>query len=153
MTRLMPLSKGCQYALRAVAYLATLPAGAVCSSRDLSRRTDIPRTYLSKILQHLTQCGILTSHRGYVRGYSLSRPAIRVNARDIVWAYEGPLGHEGCLLDEHRLCSGERVCPLHRLRMGIQKRLGKCLADICICELRNILPKRAGATRMAKGGS
>ena len=151
MTRLMPLSKGCQYALRAVAYLATRPAGTVCSNRDLSRQTQIPPTFLSKILQHLTQAGILTSHRGYVRGYSLSRPALRVSARDVVWAYDGPLGHESCLLDEHRVCAGGRVCPVHRLRMGAQKRLGRCLADICACELGKLFSKRTGAARIPRG--
>lgn len=150
MTRLLPLSKGCQYALRAVAYLAARPAGTVCSNRDLSRRTKVPPNYLSKILQQLTQSGILTSHRGCVRGYSLSRAAARVSARDIVWAYDGPLGQEGCLLDERRLCPGGRICPIHRLRMGIQRRLGQCLAGVGADQLGRILPKRIKADRSPK---
>ncbi len=146
----MPLSKGCQYALRTVAFLATRPAGAVCSNPQLSRRTKVPRAFLSKILQQLTHSGILNSHRGYHRGYSLSRPAGQISARDIIQAYDGPLGHEACILDEHRLCPGQRICPVHRQRMRIQKRFDRCLADVCAWELGKVLPKRVGAARSFK---
>ena len=147
MTRLMPLSKGCQYALKTVAYLATLPAGQVCSNGQLSRQTEIPASFLSKILQVLTRSGILDSHRGRLRGYSLSRPARHISARDIIQACDGPLGHEACLLDEHRLCPGDRFCPAHRQRITIQKRLDQCLGGIYAADLGKILPGRAEMER------
>ncbi len=145
MTRLMPLSKGCQYALKTVAYLATLPAGRVCSNGLLSRQTQIPASFLSKILQVLTHSGILDSHRGHLRGYSLSRPAGQISARDIIQACDGPLGHEACILDEYRLCPGERICPVHRQRMHLQKRFDLCLGSVFAGELGKILPRQAGA--------
>jgi Rrf2 family protein len=147
MTRLMPLSKGCQYALKTVAYLAGHPAGLVFTTGQLSRQTEIPASFLSKILQVLTHSGILDSHRGNVRGYSLSRPHGQISARDIIQACDGPLGHEACLLDEYRVCPGERICPAHRQRMTLQKRLNQCLGGILASDLSKVLPRRAGNGR------
>lgn len=119
MARLLPISKGCQYAIRTAAFLSLERAGTVFSRKEVSQRTKIPSAFLSKILQVLTKGGLLRSHRGSRRGYSLARPARQITLLDIVTAYDGPLGHEGCLLDDYKLCPGERVCAVHHRRMEI----------------------------------
>ena len=142
MARLMPLSQGCQYAIRTAALLSLKPAGTVFARSEVSKQTKVPSTFLSKILQTLTRAGLLRSHRGAQRGYSLSRSPAKITLLDIVQAYDGPLGHEGCLIDSYKLCPGETVCAIHEQRMQIQKQLTKELAAVNITDVAKVLHKR-----------
>ena len=144
MARLLPLSKGCQYAVRTAALLSCKPVGTVFARQAVSNQAKVPAGFLSKILQTLTRAGILHSYRGRERGYSLARPASRISLLDIVTAYDGPLGHEGCLLDDYRLCPGERVCAIHNQRMKIQKQLTQNLSSVNIADVAKTLQKRHG---------
>ncbi len=144
MARLLPLSKGCQYAIRTAAFLSLEPTGTVFPRREVSRRTKIPYAFVSKILQTLTKSGLLRSHRGSQRGYSLARPARQISLLDVVSAYDGPLGHEACLLDEYKLCPGERVCAVHHRRMAVQKKLSASLSSIRVAEVAKTLFTRHG---------
>ena len=139
---MLPLSKGCQYAIRTAAYLSLQPMGTVFPRREVSRRTKIAYAFVSKILQALTKAGLLRSHRGALRGYSLARPARQINLLDVVSAYDGPLGHEGCLLDDYKLCPGERVCAIHHQRMAVQKKLTESLAAVSVTDVAKTLFKR-----------
>ena len=144
MARLMPLSKGCQYAIRTAAFLSLEPLGTVFPLREISRRTKIPYAFVSKILQALTKAGLLRSHRGSQRGYSLARPTRQINLLDIVSTYDGPLGHEGCILDDYRLCPSERVCAVHYRRMAVQKKLTESLSSVSVADVAKPLFKRYG---------
>jgi len=144
MARLLPLSKGCQYAIRTVALLSLKPVGAVFARQEVSNQARVSSAFLSKILQTLTRAGILRSHRGSQRGYSLARPARQISLLDIVTAYDGPLGHEGCLLDDYKLCPGERVCAIHGQRMNIQEEMSKNLSSVNVAEVAKTLHKRHG---------
>ncbi|MGH8003214.1 MAG: RrF2 family transcriptional regulator [Limisphaerales bacterium] len=144
MARLLPLSKGCQYAIRTTAFLSLEPAGTVFPRKEVSRRTQISSAFVSKILQALTKAGLLRSHRGSQRGYSLARPARQISLLDVVSAYDGSLGHEGCLLDDYKLCPGERVCAVHHRRMAVQKKLTKSLTSVNIADVAKTLFTRHG---------
>ncbi len=139
---MLPLSKGCQYAIRTAALLSLRPVGAVFARQEVSNQARVPSAFLSKILQTLTRAGILRSHRGSRRGYSLARPAKQISLLDIVTACDGLLGHEGCLLDDYKLCPGKRVCAIHNQRMNIQKQLTGNLASVSIAEVAKTLHKR-----------
>lgn len=145
MARLLPLSKGCQYAIRTAALLSLEPAGTIFPRREVSWRTKISYPFVSKILQALTKAGLLRSHRGSQRGYSLARPSKTISLLDVVTAYDGPVGHEGCLLDDYfKLCPGERVCAVHHRRMAVQKKLVKTLSGTSITDAAKTLFNRYG---------
>ena len=142
MARLLPLSRGCQYAVQTVALLSLQPVGTVFGRREVSKQVKVTSAFLSKILQTLTKAGLLRSHRGIQRGYSLSRSPARISLLGVVEAYDGPLGHEACLLDNYKLCPGETVCAIHDQRMRIQKQLTRELASVSIVDVAKVLYKR-----------
>jgi Rrf2 family protein len=144
MARLLPLSKGCQYAIRTAASLTLEPLGTVFPRREVSRRTQIPYAFVSKILQSLTRGGLLRSHRGAKRGYSLARAPKGISLLDVVTVYDGPLGHEGCLLDDYKLCPGEHVCRIHHRRMAVQKKMTESLSSVSVSEVARTLFTRRG---------
>jgi Rrf2 family protein len=86
----MRVSAKVDYALRAMAELATAPAGPVKSER-LSTAQSIPPKFLENILVELRRAGLVSSRRGAEGGYSLARPAAEITLADVIRAVEGPI--------------------------------------------------------------
>ncbi len=142
MVRLLPLSTGCQYAVRTVAQLAVKPPGEVVSRSELSAGTGIPASFLSKILQVLAREGVVRSHRGRTRGYSLARSPDDISVLEIVEAYDGPFDDSLCVLDGYRLCSLEETCTLHRSWTQVRKQAENTIKSLSIRDFAKVLGKR-----------
>jgi Rrf2 family protein len=151
MARLLPLSKGCQYAVRTAALLSLEPSGTVFARKALSQKTRVPAAFLSKILQTLTRAGILRSYRGSQRGYSLARPPREISLLEVLTAYDGALGHDGCLVDDYKLCPDGKVCAVHEHRMQVQKLLTDHLSATSVADMAKTLVGRHVKNRSKRG--
>ena len=112
-------SQTAEYALRAVVCLADGDPRPR-TAQDLAARTQVPRDYLSKVMQALGRANIVRAQRGKNGGFSLARPPKELTIFDVVDCVDPvpridrcPLGlraHQGTL------------CPLHRrLDAAMQK--------------------------------
>ncbi|MBW2295571.1 MAG: Rrf2 family transcriptional regulator, partial [Deltaproteobacteria bacterium] len=68
----MVLSQTAEYALRAMAWLATAPTREPVRAKDLSVATGIPSHYLSKVMRRLVLAGLLISQKGQGGGFLLA---------------------------------------------------------------------------------
>lgn len=139
-----------EYALWALIFLARRPGGVVCSASEIADAQGIPAGFLSKILQKLVGHGLIRSHRGRQRGYSLARPRNKIILREILQSIEGADLFERCLFWEDR-CGDRDPCILHQDWSQIKPRLlarleRKTLADLA----RGAGPMNL---RMGKGGA
>ena len=103
-------SQTVEYALRAMVQLAYTSSDG-CSTDVLAQSTQVPRAYLSKVLQGLRRAGLVRSQRGIGGGVYLERPPEQISILEVINAVEPveriltcPLG-----LKSH----GSRLCPLH----------------------------------------
>jgi Rrf2 family protein len=89
--RLVPLrvSARTDYALRAVAELASTDGTAPVKADVIAQAQGIPLRFLLNILNELRHARIVRSHRGADGGYRLARPARDVTVAEIVVAMEG----------------------------------------------------------------
>ncbi len=96
----MLLSQTCRYGLRAVLYLATKETRDTeyVSISKISQELDISFHFLTKILQQLTQAGILTSYRGPGGGVAFAQDPAELTPYDIVVTLEGPGLFTSCVL-------------------------------------------------------
>ncbi len=99
-----------QHALRAVAVLAGAE-GKLSASR-LAERVGAPEPALAKVLQRLSQQGLVTGRPGPGGGYTLARPAARITLYELVVLFEGPNFGRACIFGLPR-CSDDTPCPLH----------------------------------------
>jgi Rrf2 family protein len=115
---MLKLSKKVDYGLMSLMHLARRTERSSWSAREIAENYDIPLELLAKILQKLVQKGLLVSHAGTHGGYSLSRPAGRISAAEVIEAIEGPLSLTNCVSDDG-LCGQFEKCnvksPLQRL--------------------------------------
>src|SRR4051794_41590785 len=92
MQHVLQVSRKIDYGLRAIIYLAGLPAGKVASLQDISAILHLPREFLAKILKVLTDKGLVRSTRGAHGGDQLARPARDISFLEVIQAGGGP-GH------------------------------------------------------------
>jgi len=82
-----------------------------CSTDELAKKTQVPRAYLSKVLQGLRTAGLLKSKRGAGGGVCLIKLPAEITILDVINAVEPLQRIRSCPL---KLRShGVRLCPLH----------------------------------------
>jgi Rrf2 family protein len=103
-------SQTTEYALRAIAFLATDPANPM-TSQQIADKTRVPIGYLAKVLQALGRAGLVVSQRGLHGGFVLAHAPEDLTMLRVVNAmeplertFECPLGITGHV----------NLCPLHR---------------------------------------
>lgn len=100
------------YAVRAVLDVARNSESGRRKAREIADSMEIPDRYLTQILAHLANLGLLEAVAGPNGGYSLARPPETITLLDVVEAAEGPISLDECVL-RGRPCEWEDVCPIH----------------------------------------
>ena len=81
------ISKTAEYALRAVACMASSPDRPL-SADHLAEQTQVPRRYLSRVLQDLCASGMIQSRPGPGGGYELCMQPEKISILDIIYTVE-----------------------------------------------------------------
>ncbi len=128
-------SKKCELALQAVLFLSAQAEGQCFSAIEISEQLNIPKEFVSKILQSLTSSGIVASKKGKSGGFFLSKNPSEIRLIDIVESIDGldvfrrcVLGFPGCSVDE--------PCPLHYKWGVLREETLKMLSDETLAELK-----------------
>jgi len=105
-------SKKCEYGLQAVLYLSTIEEGRTASADEISRKLNIPKEFVSKILQSLALKKIVGSKKGNSGGFFLGKPASQIKLIEIVEAIDGLSLFHNCVLGFPDCCP-DSPCPVH----------------------------------------
>lgn len=126
---MLRISRRTEYGLLAMRHLVlrgASAAGKPCTAREIAEEHAIPRELLSKVLQRLTQVGLVRSHKGARGGYALAREAVDINVADLVDALDGPVAVVDCLGDDPECSLRDNCClrsPLERLNGAVRNLL------------------------------
>lgn len=124
----MQLTKGVEYGIEGILYLARRDRGEPALIREISRATAIPETFLSKIFQRLATRGLILSRRGFRGGFRLARPAGRITLREIVEALQGPIEFHRCL-DHLRARGRQHRCHVNQVFRKVQRKVALILEN------------------------
>ncbi|KMP10302.1 Rrf2 family transcriptional regulator [Candidatus Nitromaritima sp. SCGC AAA799-C22] len=126
------ISQTTEYALRAVVCLATQPKTPL-TTQEIASRTQVPESYLSKVLQALGRAGIVHSQRGLHGGFSLAAKPDALTLLEVINAIDPihPIKECPLKLETH----GTSLCPLHsRINQSIES-LEKVFGKTTFAEL------------------
>lgn len=123
---MLQLTRDGEYAVRAVLHLASQPDGKVSLINEISAAQEVPKNYLSKIMQHLNRAGLVKSRRGAKGGFTLARPARTITLRETIEAVEGPIFLNVCLIRKGE-CHRDEICPVHPVWREAQRKLFEVL--------------------------
>jgi Rrf2 family protein len=103
----MYVSRKADYAVRALAFLASQPGRRVLIA-EVAQEMAIPQAFLAKIMKQLVGGGLVHSQPGRGGGYSLRHAPEDITFRQILEAVEGPWtlvpcqdGEDACLMHDH----------------------------------------------------
>ena len=107
------LSKTCEYALRAMIYIAQQTRdGSMINIKEIALKINSPELFIGKILQNLSRQGFLQSSKGRYGGFYISDEEAKHSLADIITAIDGTKMFEGCGLGL-AFCSETNPCPIH----------------------------------------
>lgn len=127
-------SRGCEYGLQAMLYLAAQPQGTPVLQRDISDALKIPPHFLGKVLQMLVRSRLVISQRGKAGGFVLGKPSHDITPFDIIYAIDGPVFLDGCVLGFSD-CNDDVPCPVHVEWKSIKQNIIQLLQNKSIEEL------------------
>lgn len=147
----MILKSQVEWALHCCTLLAALPSGLYLATKDLADFHGVPKEYLSKALQSLSQAGILLTTLGPRGGYRLARPATEITFLEVVEAVEGRRSTFECTeIRKNNPCKPPksifaRPCQIARVMWKAdeawRKELQSVLLSDIVSELMQSLPK------------
>ncbi len=105
----MKLSEGVEWAIHCCTMLADLPEQHALTTANLAEYFNVPKAYLAKQLQSLSNAGLVTAVTGRSGGYRLARDASKVSLRDVVLAIEGVERNFKCQEIRRRGPSGQNA--------------------------------------------
>jgi len=133
----MQLTRGVDYGIEGILYLARQGGNEATFVREISRATAIPETFLAKIFQRLASKGLVRSRRGFRGGFRLARPAGRINLREIVEALEGPIElRRG--LDRLRARGRTGRCQVRRIVGHLQCKVADILEQTTLADILEV---------------
>lgn len=133
-TDVLQIKRGTDYGVRVMCHLAGMGAGRRTTLEEIAEATDVPSSFLSKIMQRLTAAGLIVSHRGATGGYTLGRPATQISLFDVITTLEGPLALNVCLMSAQS-CHRRPACVVHRVWAEAQERVVEVLTRHTLSEL------------------
>lgn len=108
----MIFNQTAEYALRAMAVLASLDPAESLRAADLAERTGIPLAYLSKIMRRLVLAKLVHGRKGHGGGFRLRQPPAQVTFMAVLEAIEHAPRPDRCAFG-WGTCDSNAPCVLH----------------------------------------
>ena len=132
----MKLGTKGQYAVMAMADLASQPQDQPIPLADIAERQHIPLPYLEQIFVKLRRGGLFKSIRGYQGGYNLQGCPENLKIFDIMQAVEEDISTTRCGSEMQLSCQGKTgKCLTHNLWEGLQANIEHYLNSITLQDL------------------
>jgi len=126
------ITRNTDYALRGICYIAKQKK--VVTVNELIRVLGVPRPFMRKILQRLSQEKILVSYKGQGGGFKLKFLPEKIFIIQIMRIFQGPVGLNVCFLKKD-ICPNRGKCILRKKIRVIENNALTQLRQINIASL------------------
>jgi Rrf2 family protein len=130
----MRISAKSDYAIRAMAELATAWGQGSVKAEDIATAQDIPLNFLLGILRELRNGQLVRSVRGREGGYLLSRPPAEIALADVIRVVDGPLANVRDL-SLSQLSYPGAAASLRDVWMAVRGSLREVLENVTVADL------------------
>lgn len=127
-------SRRCEYAIQATLFLAASGRDGYVTIREIGSKLGVSYQYLTKVLQDLSEIGMIRSARGPNGGVLFIKPPEKISLKDILVAIDGPQLFEKCVLGI-AACNDDTPCPMHAAWSEVMKCVDETLSRTTIADL------------------
>lgn len=151
--RIIMFSASCHYGLQAMFHIAMHSVdGNNVELSEIATEQDIPKHFLSKILQQLVKQKLLVSMKGPNGGFRLSRPPRKIAIIDVVEAIDGLDIFNQCGY-RSQPCDESDPCPIHSDYKKIRERVYNLFLTTSLEVLIGDLEDGNGELNLEKSGN
>jgi Rrf2 family protein len=115
-------------------HLASLPPGTRVQRTNLAEFTEVPESFMSKVLQGLVRARLISSKPGHHGGFELAADPQKITLLDVVEAIDGPLAVNLCVGATHA-CDRHTGCPAHPVWLKAQEAFSGVLRSATVAGL------------------
>lgn len=140
----MIYSKECEYAIRALTYLARHQQQR-CLAKEIADAEGMPLYFLSKILQTLARQKLLSSAKGPNGGFQLLKAPEDISLFLIKKLIDGVDDLDECAVGLAR-CNSQVPCPLHDQFKPLREKIKRYLQETTLVEMAKALNRKKRST-------
>lgn len=130
------LASSSKYAIKALVFLVNNSSEKnKIQAKHIAESTEVPKPFLSKILQLLASRGYLSSTKGPNGGFYVSKVQLENSLLDIIVAVEGKDRMHQCAISFEE-CDTQNPCPLHNLIAPASQELRQSYSRITLVDLK-----------------
>ena len=133
----MKLSTKGRYGVKAMFELARNYGNEPLSIKAIAEKQSISEYYLEQLFGSLRKAGLITSSRGAMGGYVLSRDPSEISVADILNVLEGPIEISECITDDEMNCSNAHYCATRLLWMKISSSVNDVINSVTLMDMVN----------------
>ncbi len=137
----MLYSTACEYAIRAMAYLARQPKNKFSSLEEIVRYDGLRAPFLAKTLLQLVKQRLVVSQKGPGGGFSLAKNPKEIRLLDIVQTIDGEPDFTRCAVGLAK-CSSKMPCPLHDSWLNVRTSIRRYLETQTLDKLAKAVEKK-----------
>ncbi len=137
-------SKASQYALRALSYLIKHSYSKPCQASVIAESEDIPKHFLSKILQKMVESGLLKSLKGPGGGFVFAKDPKDIMLYEVINVFddfESDMQH--CAIGWNQ-CSDQKPCDLHETYKKLREHVKQYFQSINLELFTEVSLKKGG---------
>jgi len=128
-------SNATKYAIRTVLLLASKDSSSIkYKVSGIAEELDIPKPFLSKILQKLAKANLISSRKGRGGGFFLTKENRNKTLLEVIECIDGTNAINECILGQ-ATCSDDNPCPLHNYYKHIRRDLLMVVSDASVGQL------------------
>jgi len=137
----MLYSTACEYAIRALAFLALQGQGHFFSLKEIVSHNGLRSPFMAKVLQQLIKQGLVISQKGPGGGFAIGKKPKEITLMEIVKTIDGEPNFSRCGVGLAK-CSDEMPCPLHNSWKLLRNQIRNYLESQTVAELSQAVEKK-----------
>ncbi len=131
---MMRISMKTDYGLIALKHMASRQGDGLVNAREVAERFNLPPNLLAKILQSLSQSGIIEAQKGSGGGYRLVRDPTKITLTEIFESIEGPVHMVLCTSFDGN-CSVEESCTVRNGLVDLERKFAEFFDSITLADV------------------
>ncbi|MBN1870495.1 MAG: Rrf2 family transcriptional regulator [Candidatus Omnitrophica bacterium] len=129
------INKKIGYALIALKHMSQKNPGQLTSAKEICEMYNIPFDPTSRVLQIMTQKGILHAEQGAKGGYQIIKDLCKISTRELSEMIIGPIKITNCAHDDFSKCSISSKCLISKSMVNLNDSIKNLFSTIMVGEL------------------
>jgi len=131
------INRKVEYALIGLKYMRGKQPGELTTVKELTLNFGCPFEMTSRVMQTLTQKGLLRSEQGAYGGYQITKDLNRISFYDLMGMILGPMALAKCMHDGEleSSCEIRDTCNIVSPVQTLSRRLAEFYRDLTVAEL------------------